>query len=70
MRSKDIIEREKIARNAAAAAERMKARGDKVTVVQDIRLRNAGRRNKDVLDCRLVLDENVLQAKADLRVEP
>jgi nicotinamidase-related amidase len=70
MRSKDIIEREKIARNAAAAAERMKARGDKVTVVQDIRRRNAGRRNKDVLDCRLVLDENVLQAKADLRVEP
>jgi uncharacterized Zn ribbon protein len=40
-------EREKVARNAAAAAERMKERGDKVTVVQDIRRRNAGRVAKE-----------------------
>jgi len=36
-------QREKIARNAAAAAERMKERGDSVTEVQDIRRRNGER---------------------------
>jgi hypothetical protein len=36
-------DRETVARNAAAAAERMRARGDNVTEVQDIRRREAER---------------------------